>query len=203
MSCSVQGFHQSFEPIPEIPVATVATAWDEPTTGQTYILVIHQALYFGAQLDHSLINPNQIRVTGILVCDDPYDRHRHLGINLGNLHIPFQSEGNTIYFLSRVPTSQELEDCPYVTLTGDDEWDPATTDLTDYVPKEIKEVTIIEDQLYPDEANVVMRQISSVYSERSLSQEINKSVQILPSYEQDKAFCNQPGTCGKDMERRT
>jgi hypothetical protein len=56
MSCSVQGFHQSFEPIPEIPVATVVTAWDEePVTGQTYILVIHQVLYFGVQLDHSFI----------------------------------------------------------------------------------------------------------------------------------------------------
>jgi hypothetical protein len=101
MTCSVQGFHQSFAPIPEIPVATVATAWDDLTTGQTYILVIHQALYFGIQLDHSLINPNQIRVTGIPVCDDPYDQYRHLGIDLGEMYIPFQTEGNTIYFNSR------------------------------------------------------------------------------------------------------
>jgi hypothetical protein len=56
MTCNVQGFHQSFTPIPEIPVATVATAWDDPATGQTLILVVHQALYFGNQLDHSLIN---------------------------------------------------------------------------------------------------------------------------------------------------
>jgi hypothetical protein len=86
--------------IPEVPVATVATAWDHPVTGQTFILVIHQALYFGKQLDHSLINPNQIRVTGIPVCDDPYDRYRHLGIDIGEFTIPFQTEGNTNYFVS-------------------------------------------------------------------------------------------------------
>jgi hypothetical protein len=62
MMCSVKGFHQLFAPIDEIPVATVATTWDDPETGQTFILIMHQALYFGKQLDHSLINPNQIRV---------------------------------------------------------------------------------------------------------------------------------------------
>jgi hypothetical protein len=108
MTCSVQGFHQSFEPIPEVPVATVATVWDDQSTGQTYILIIHQALYFGNQLDHSLINPNQIRVTGIPVCDDPYDRYRHLGIDMGDIHIPFQAEGSTIYFNSRVPTKRRI-----------------------------------------------------------------------------------------------
>jgi hypothetical protein len=85
MTCSVQGFHKSFEPIPEVSVATVATAWDDQNTGQTYILIIHQAPYFGNQLDHSSINPNQIRVTGIPVCDDPYNRYRYLGIDMGDI----------------------------------------------------------------------------------------------------------------------
>lgn len=35
--CSVQGFHDSFAPIHQIPVATVATAWDSPDTGETFI----------------------------------------------------------------------------------------------------------------------------------------------------------------------
>jgi hypothetical protein len=60
MVCQVQGFHKSFDAIPNIPVATVATVWDDQNTGLSYILIIHQALYFGAQLDHSLINVNQI-----------------------------------------------------------------------------------------------------------------------------------------------
>jgi hypothetical protein len=162
MTCNVQGFHQSFTPIPEVPVATVATAWDHPVTGQTFILIIHQALYFGKQLDHLLINPNQIRVTGIPVCDDPYDRYRHLGIDMGNFTIPFETEGNTIYFVSRVPTLDELTECQYITLTDDADWDPS---MTDYVPKEIKQV----DRIWLDDGNgesdCILSSISSVYSE--------------------------------------
>jgi hypothetical protein len=114
MVCQVQGFHKSFDAIPNIPVATVATVWDDPSTGMSYILIIHQALYFGAQLDHSLINVNQIRVTGISVCDDPFDRYRNIGIELDDVFIPFQMDGNTLYFKSRVPTNEEWTEIRYI-----------------------------------------------------------------------------------------
>jgi hypothetical protein len=179
MTCSVQGFHQSFEPIPEIPVATVATAWDDQNTGQTYILIIHQALYFGTQLDHSLINPNQIRVTGIPVCDDPYDRHRHLGIDLGDVQIPFYTEGSTIYFNSRVPMKGELDDCQYLTLTDDDDWDPTETDLIDHVPKEIKAVISRGDFSMESESDQILSDISSIYSHAKIANRAAQSVRIV------------------------
>jgi hypothetical protein len=179
MTCSVQGFHQSFAPIPEVPVATVATAWDDQTTGQTYILIIHQALYFGMQLDHSLINPNQIRVTGIPVCDDPYDRYQHLRIDLGDIHIPFRTEGNTIYFDSHVPTKEELQNCQYVTLMDDDDWDPTSTDLTDHIPKDIKSMTSTGDTDMFAESNQVLGGISSIYSHTMLTNRVTQSVRKI------------------------
>jgi hypothetical protein len=179
MTCSVQGFHQSFEPIPEIPVATVATAWDDQNTGQTYILIIHQALYFGTQLDHSLINPNQIRVTGIPVCDDPYDRHRHLGIDLYEIHIPFLTEGNTIYFSSRVPTKDELDNCRYITLTDDEDWDPTSTDLTDHIPKEIKAVVKQDRWSMEAKSDQILGGISSIYSHTMMANRIAQTVRVV------------------------
>jgi hypothetical protein len=179
MTCSVQGFHQSFEPIPEIPVATVATAWDDPYTGQTYILIIHQALYFGTQLDHSLINPNQIRVTGIPVCDDPYDRHRHLGIDLGETHIPFQTEGSTIYFNSRVPTREEMDNCQYLTLTDDEDWNPTETDLTDHIPKEINALVRQDGLIMVAESDQILIDISPIYSHRMMTNRVMQSVRVV------------------------
>jgi hypothetical protein len=176
MTCSVQGFHKSFEPIPEVSVATVATAWDDQNTGQTYILIIHQALYFGNQLDHSLINPNQIRVTGIPVCDDPYDQYRYLGIDMGDIHIPFQADGSTIYFNSRVPTKEELETCPYLTLTDDEDWDLTSTNLTDHAPKLIQSATNIGNTCLFDESKQVLSGISSIYSQTTLT---NRAVQSV------------------------
>jgi hypothetical protein len=175
----VQGFHASFEPIPEIPVATVATAWDDRNTGQTYILIIHQALYFGPQLDHSLINPNQIRVTGIPVCDDPYDRHRHLGIDLGEIQIPFQTEGNTIYFSSRVPTEEELDNHQYLTLTDVEDWDPTTTDLTDHITKEVKAVNSQDGRNIETESDQILGGISPIYSHTMLETRVAQSVRII------------------------
>jgi hypothetical protein len=178
MICSVKGFHQSFAPIHEIPVATVATAWDDPESGQTFILIIHQALYFGKQLNHSLVNPNQIRVTGIPVCDDPFDRHRKLGIDTETVHIPFHTNGNTIYFVSRVATQDKLVYCPYVTLTKDNEWDLNTTDLTDPMPKQIMEMnnTIDMDHLETSscETDGVLALISAIYSYETLRHRILK-----------------------------
>jgi hypothetical protein len=41
--------------------------------GEHYILEYHQGLWFGEKLPNSLINPNQSRVYGISLCDDPFD----------------------------------------------------------------------------------------------------------------------------------
>jgi hypothetical protein len=61
--CNVYGFTRERDAINNIPIATVAMAWTDPRTGLEWILLIHEALYVGTQLDHSLINPNQIHPT--------------------------------------------------------------------------------------------------------------------------------------------
>ena len=71
-TCSVQAFSDSYSPINNIPSVQGATAYDCPDTGQTYILVINEGLYFGTSMSHSLINPNQLRHFGTIVQDNPY-----------------------------------------------------------------------------------------------------------------------------------
>jgi hypothetical protein len=130
MSCSVTPFHTDYPSMEQIPVATCATAVDM-LDGSTIILIIHEALYFGAGMDHSLINPNQIRITGIPVNDDPFDMSRPFGIGHPGAYIPFSTEGATIYFRSRTPTNEELDHYKYrqIELTDDTEWDPLTIQL--------------------------------------------------------------------------
>ena len=107
-----------------MPVATAATAYTT-SDGTTYILIVNESLYFGSSLDHSLINPNQIRHYCIPVSDDPYDSGRPFGIDHNELFIPFAASGSTVQFIYRVPTDHELESCPQVVLTdGVNEWDP-------------------------------------------------------------------------------
>ena len=126
--CTVNGFHNKLGAMEKIPIATVATAWSDEHTGQGFILIMHEVLFFGNNLDHSLINPNQIRHNGFQLFDNPYetDPNRQMGIVINETdRIPFQSQGTTIYFNSRFPTDLEMETYPHVVLTCEAPWDPS------------------------------------------------------------------------------
>ena len=44
----------------DMPIVTGATAYTCQSSGQTFILVINEGLWFGPKLSHSLFNQNQI-----------------------------------------------------------------------------------------------------------------------------------------------
>lgn len=48
-----------------------ATAFDDPETGETYIIIFNESLYLGDALDNTLMNPNQVRANGLVVDDVP------------------------------------------------------------------------------------------------------------------------------------
>jgi hypothetical protein len=57
---NVSPFSDSYEAIKDIPIATVAMAWDDLETGEVIVLYIHEALYFGDNMSHMLLCPNQL-----------------------------------------------------------------------------------------------------------------------------------------------
>jgi hypothetical protein len=103
-------------------VARCRTVWASPNTGQEYLLVGDQMLWFGTQMDHSLINPNQIREHGIPVYDNPFSQSQ-FGIDCNDDFISFNTMGTIVYFESHVPTDWETCNLPIIMLTGED-WDP-------------------------------------------------------------------------------
>ena len=45
----------------KVKIVMVATlCWEDPKDGQLYILLIHEALYFGDHLKQMLLHPNQL-----------------------------------------------------------------------------------------------------------------------------------------------
>jgi hypothetical protein len=120
--CEVTPFLDSYEPVKEVMVARCGTVWTSPNTGREYFLVGDQMLWFGSQMDHSLINPNQIREYGIPVYDNPFTQSQ-FGIDCNDDFIPFNTMGTIVYFESRVPTDWETCNLPIIMLTGEG-WDP-------------------------------------------------------------------------------
>ena len=122
-------------PSKQVPIATVATAYDCPTSGATFVLIINEALYFGHSLHFSLLSPNQLRDNDVHV-DERHRQHAPdslFGILVPSepLHIPFTLEGVIAGFDTRPPTQQELDDTDsHLELTSDVEWIPGTFALS-------------------------------------------------------------------------
>jgi hypothetical protein len=109
--CDVSPYTNDYQPITNISVVNAATAFTAESTGETVILHFNQVLWYGKRMKMSLINPNQLRHFGITVSDDPTDSTRPFGILNEHLNIPFQMDGTTVYFDTRMPTKWELENC--------------------------------------------------------------------------------------------
>ena len=119
-------YDSSIKPVENVPIVTGATAYDDAKSGDTFILVFHESLFYGTKLDHSLLNPDQVRSYGIPFWDNPFDMDRSLSINVDNdLSIPMRSVGTKVLFRSRVPTSHELENCVHITMTSPNIWNPS------------------------------------------------------------------------------
>jgi hypothetical protein len=124
-TADVYAYDTSIKPIENVPIVSGATAYDDATTGTTYILVFNEALYYGEKLDHTLINPNQVRSYGIPFWDNPFDPTRSLSIDVNDdFHIPLRSVGTKLMFASRVPTTTELETCEHIPMTSSAPWNP-------------------------------------------------------------------------------
>ena len=56
-TCSVDPFSALYDPMSDIQIAMCLTAFTDED-GRTWILVFNEVLWFGSDMDHSLVNPN-------------------------------------------------------------------------------------------------------------------------------------------------
>lgn len=134
---SVTGFLDSMKVPKKIPILSVLTAYDDPVSGCTYILVFHQVLVFN-DLSHHLICPNQLRQNGVLVrsCPKSLDPDRTdtshsiqaLSEDGQVVTIHLHVDGVASTFVLRKPSQDEIENCHRVEMTSNTiEWDPSGT----------------------------------------------------------------------------
>eukprot|EP00978_Attheya_sp_CCMP212_P048981 scaffold599524_cov63-Attheya_sp.AAC.1 len=71
---NVSGFDSSLGTVNDRSVVSAALAYDDPTTGEVIILVIHQAIYIPT-MDHKLVCPMQLRMNEVMMDDCPNVLH--------------------------------------------------------------------------------------------------------------------------------
>jgi hypothetical protein len=111
--CEVSPFSDEYTKMTDVPVAAA-------------ILIFNQGLWFGDKLENSLINPNQCRMHGISLCDDPFDPDRALGFAdpFTKTTVPMEFGHSVVYFISRAPTVEEIWSLTHVEMTNEERWDP-------------------------------------------------------------------------------
>jgi hypothetical protein len=119
----------------DYPVGTIGTVWTDPLSGIDYLLVIHQAIFLGKELKHSLLNPNQMRANGLNVDDcpkqyDPKSTHS-IVVEDPQVTIPLSLHGIVSYFPSRKPTQEDVESLEWITLTGTARWKPKSKEFAE------------------------------------------------------------------------
>ena len=130
----VAPYHDEYEPM-MVKIAMVATLWEDPKDGQLYILLIHEALYFGDRLQQTLLNPNQLRLHGLTVEEaprqfDPKSSHL-IHLPQGGISIPLHLDGVISTFPSLRPTWEEFNTLPHIKLTSDVPWDPHSAEYAE------------------------------------------------------------------------
>ena len=107
-------------------------------------------------IEHSLLNPNQLRSHGVEVQDNPFEPVQcHIDTCFDNIKIPLFTQGTVIFANTRSPTEVELNNCPKNTLTSSKIWDPHHMNFP--MP-----TTVIENDELVVKACNTSRRISSV-----------------------------------------
>jgi hypothetical protein len=117
---NVTPISDEYKAIKDIPIATVATAWDDPAGGPTVILVVNE--------NHSLLCPNQIGANGLVVNDVPKqfdETSLHTIMDpKSKTKLPLLLSGVISYLETPKPTDEELEECTHIVLTSPTPWEP-------------------------------------------------------------------------------
>jgi hypothetical protein len=137
-----------------VPIVQAATAYDDPETGITYILVINQALQI-PNLQTMLLNPNQMRMNGIFVDDipkhlapDPELASHSIFVPSMNLRLPLQLKGIISGLRTRYPSVHEVESCQWIELTSSQPWDPRSESFEER--EKNMEKHLLQSELSPD-----------------------------------------------------
>lgn len=123
----VYAYDTSIKPIKNYPIVLgTSTLYADPADSRTKTFFLVHRL-----LDHTLINPNQVRAFGIPFWDDPYDNTtaRSVSIDIdADLRIPLRAHGSTkLMFLTRVPSSTNKEEvliCDHIQMMSPHPWNP-------------------------------------------------------------------------------
>jgi hypothetical protein len=115
---------EACEAIKSVPIVQAATACQNPEVGVTTIQASNAAIWMGDEMDHTLVNPDQLWACGLTV-DDPFsDAPIFIAMEGHEFVLPLLSKGTMLGASMRTPPCTESQSCQHVTLLSEHKWDP-------------------------------------------------------------------------------
>ena len=133
-SAHVNAFSDEVQGMSEVPIVDAAIAYDCPTTGKTYLLIVRNALHIPSMV-HNLVPPFILREAGLVVKGSPRIHVKEVTLEThsimdreSDLRILLQLDDIFSYFPTRALNKDEMGDpgqYETVVLSPDAEtWDP-------------------------------------------------------------------------------
>ena len=110
-TCEVMPYSDTYNAITDVPVVTGATLRTSPHDRDEYILIFNEALWMGDTLQHTLVNPNQLRAYGTTVQDNPFSPSPLSFDPTNGPIIPLTTMGTIIYCTTRAQVTTNYPHC--------------------------------------------------------------------------------------------
>ena len=185
IQCTVKPFNDSYKPMENVKIINGALAYDDDH-GNTFILLLNQAMDFTATMENSLLSVNQSRYNGVVIDDVPkhldYNGHSNQEIYFpeNDVRIPLDMVNKSVLGISvRYPTDFDLEFGRHLELTSASIWDPESTNDEIYLASIYSQKYQIEDEvssLCRKITNLHSYNISSIKSTIGESKHLTKEV---------------------------
>ena len=107
--CGVAPYTGAYETIKAVPIVQAATAYNNPETGDTTILILNKAMWMDETMDYTVVNPNQLRAYGMTVQDNPFAQVPiFIATEDHDFMLLLSSKGTILGVTTRNPTDKEL-----------------------------------------------------------------------------------------------
>ena len=148
-SFEVMPYSDTYNAITDVSVITGATLWTSLHDGDEFILIFNEALWMADTLQHTLVNPNQLRAYSTTVQDNPFAPSPLKFEPPTGPTIPLMTMGTIIYCNTRAQSDCELLTLPHIHLSSSATWDPHNVVFPTHCVEEEEHQPQILHQFHP------------------------------------------------------
>ena len=107
--CDVVPYTDVYKTIKAVPIFKATTAYGNPETGETTILILNKEIWMGETMDHTLMNPYQLRAYGMTFQDNTFaESPIFIATEDHDFMLLLFSKGTTPGFTTRTTTDKDL-----------------------------------------------------------------------------------------------